>query len=482
MAKEQTRIVIVGGGISGLSIACAIRKRDPDVDLAVLERGPCTGGNIRTEHIDGYVCESGPDGFMDSAPATMALVREIGLESRLLPSNDAARRRYLFNNNRLMAVPTSLGAFLKTPLLTMRGKLRVMREPLASAAPEEDESILGFATRRIGSEAASQFIDPMVSGVFGGDAEALSLKACFPRLWQIERNHGSLVRGLIATRRARRAADAVAGPSGRLTSFVAGMSELTDALTCKLGSAVRISSPVLRLVSQDSTTRVTLPRRYAIVTPFDTFHADAVVLAGPAYESARIVSNCDPELSSLFARIRTAPIAVVCLGYDEPTVQSQCRLDGFGFLVPRNQGVRILGALWETSIYAHRAPAGKTLIRVMIGGARDPDAVALSDDALLEVVRRDLTRTMRLSAAPEMSRVIRHQRGIPQYVTGHLATLEQIDARLLRHPGLLVAGNSYRGVSINSCVGEADTVAASALRAAAASNALFHEVAGALSS
>jgi oxygen-dependent protoporphyrinogen oxidase len=484
VAGDKTRIVIIGGGIAGLSIAWAIRKRHPAVDLVLLERGAQTGGNIRTECIDGFVCESGPDGFMDSAPATMALVREIGLESRLLPSNDSARRRYLFSNGRLSAVPTSPGTFLTTPLLSTHGKLRVLCEPIASASSEEDESILAFATRRIGNEAATQFVDPMVSGVFGGDPEQLSLRACFPKLWQLERDHGGLVRGWIATRRTRRSSGTPVGPAGRLTSFVAGMSELTDALTRSLGSVVQTSSPVLTLVSQGSTRTAMLPRRFAVTTPLETFHADAVVLAGSAFESARILRDHDPVLSSLLTPIRTAPMVVACLGYDDATIRSQCRLDGFGFLVPRHQGVRILGALWETSIYEHRAPVGKTLIRVMMGGARDTDAISLSDDALLQRVRTDLARTMNLSAAPEMTRVIRHHLGIPQYERGHLTQLAQIAQRLARHPGLLVAGNSYRGVSINSCVAEADSIAESVVRAAesAAPDAVRHEAAGTLSS
>ena len=466
MPDDQTRIVIVGGGISGLSIARAITKRAPRIDLVLLERGPQTGGNIRTEHLDGYICESGPDGFMDSAPATMALARELGLQSRLLPSNDLARRRFLFSEGRLSAVPTSLPAFLHTPLLSLRGKIRLMGEPFAAASNDADESILAFATRRIGREAATRFVDPMVSGIFGGDAEALSLRACFPRLWQLERNHGGLVRGMVATRRSRRSTGSIAGPSGRLTSFVGGMSELIEALTRDLGAVVRTSSPVVGLVSRRSIGGSTLPRRYAVTTPVETFHADGVVLAGPGYESAAIVRGFDPTLSQELDQIPTAPMVVVCLGYDVAAIQSQCCLDGFGFLVPRNEGVRILGALWETSIYQQRAPAGKMLLRIMIGGARDPEALSLPDDALMSIVRNDLARTMNLSATPEMTYVIRHRRGIPQYVKGHLARLERIDRSLREHPGLLIGGNSYRGVSINSCIAEAETIAESVIPAA----------------
>jgi oxygen-dependent protoporphyrinogen oxidase len=481
--KENTRIVIVGAGIAGLSIAWAIRRRDPDADLVVLERGPRTGGNIRTERVDGYVCESGPDGFMDSAPATIALVGELGLASRLLASRDEARRRFLFSNGRLTSVPTSLTTFLKTPLLSIGGKLRVMCEPFSASCSDDDESILNFARRRIGDEAANLFVDPMVSGIYGGDAGALSLRACFPTLWKLEKDHGGLIRGLVAAKRSRRRSGSIGGPSGRLSSFVGGMSELTDALTRDLGASVHTSSPVGALDPRHSKRDATSPQGYVVSTPLETFHADAIVLAGPAEESARIVRDFDPVLSQLLTRIQTVPIAVVCLGFDEASIESRCRLDGFGFLVPRNQGIRILGALWETSIYQHRAPAGKVLLRVMVGGARDPEAVQLSDDRLLDIVRHDLARAMGLSAVPEMVRVIRHPRGIPQYVRGHIAILDQIAHRLEHHPGLFVAGNSYRGVSINSCVAEADTIAESVLQAAAVPAEPVHEAtAGAVSS
>ncbi len=465
------RVVIGGGGIAGLSIAWAISRFDPEVEVVVLERNPRTGGNIRTEHIDGYLCECGPDGFLDNAPATMALVRAIGLESRLLPSNDAARKRYIVRRGRLCEVPTSVGAFLKTPLLSARSKLRVACEPFVTRHHDEDESIHDFASRRIGHEAASMLVDPMVSGIFAGDASALSLRACFPRMWQLEEDHGGLFRALVAMRRARRRNDPLGAPSGRLTSFTGGMSDLTDALTRELGPAVHTSTPVVELYQRNPIAighRLPSARRYAVRTSTDTIEADAVVLSGPAAESATILQGIDPVLATRLQGIPTAPLAVVCLGYDAPAIASECALDGFGLLVPRSEGIRILGALWETSIYHNRSPANKALLRVMIGGARDRPAASLPDDELLGIVRGDLARTMGLSVAPEFVRIIRHPRGIPQYEKGHLARLHQIDTMLKGHPGLYLAGNSYRGVSINSCIAEADRVAETLLQQVAA--------------
>ena len=467
-------IAIIGGGISGLAIAHAIRARNPRANVLVLERGARTGGNIRTEHVDGYICESGPDGFLDNAPDTLRLVRASGLEPRLLPSSNAARKRYIFLNGALREVPVSPKAFLKTPLLSLPGKLRVAWEPFAAKRVECDESIHEFAARRIGQEAASVLVDSMVSGIFAGDSHTLSLRACFPKMFQLEEEHGGLFRALVATRRHRSKGDAMGAPAGRLTSFTAGMYDLIETLTQQLGDCVRTSSPVLELrkASDAQAFRSGWPAAgYSLVTDNGDLEVEAVVLAGPSADSAALLRTLDPVLADALAEIPSAPLAVVCLGYDAAHVARYRSLDGFGFLVPRGQDVRILGALWESSIYANRAPAGKALIRVMIGGACDPDAVALDDREMVDVVRADLARTMGLACAPEFVRIIRHRRGIPQYVKGHLARLRRLDTLAEAHPGLFLAGNSYRGVSLNACVSESEPIADRVLRRIAESPA-----------
>jgi protoporphyrinogen/coproporphyrinogen III oxidase len=294
----------------------------------------------------------------------------------------------------------------------------------------------------------------MVSGVFAGDAAALSLAACFPRMRRLEDEHGSLFRALIATRRSRNKGDAAGAPAGRLTSFAGGMTDLVDALWTRLDGAVRTNAPVLGLDHR---------RQFTVGVPGSSMHADAVVLAGPATESSRLLAECDSELSALLAGIPSAPLAVVSLGFDIGADPVLGNLRGFGFLVPRDQGIRILGALWETSIYPNRAPEGKVLFRVMIGGACDRAAVSLDDAALVGAVRHDLARTMRLDCAPEFVHVVRHARGIPQYVTGHLDVLDRIDRCLERHRGLYLAGSSYRSPSVNACIAEADRIASAVI-------------------
>jgi oxygen-dependent protoporphyrinogen oxidase len=450
----MTRIVVAGGGIAGLATAYALRRQEPAADVVLLERSTATGGNIRTERIGGYTCECGPDGFLDDAPETMALVRSLALESRLQRSRDAARRRFIVRSGRLCEAPTSPRTLLTSRVLSWPAKLRLAGEPFSARRTEEDESIQAFAARHIGREAADVLVGAMVSGIFAGDPDTLSLAACFPKMRKMEDAYGSLVRAMAATRRTR--AGGPAGPAGCLTSFVSGMSELIEALTAALGTTVRTSSAVRAIASRPG-------GGYSITAGGETLRADAVVLTGPSADSAAILRTCDPVVSDLLAAIPTAPLAVVGLGYRRDALPGDGALNGFGFLVPRREPFRILGALWETSIYPDRAPAGHVLLRVMIGGACDAGAVGLDDAALVRIVRRDLASIMRIDAPPDFVRVIRHRRGIPQYVKGHLSRMAAIDERLRTLPGLYLAGSSYRGVSMNACIKEASATAACVL-------------------
>ena len=458
------RVVIAGGGIAGLSVAYALRSEAPDAEVIVLQGEPRVGGNIRSERVDGYLCEWGADGFLDSSPPTLALAGAVGLTPRVTPSRPEAHRRFVFRNGRLHEVPTGPGAFLRSGLLSLAGKMRIAGEPFARPRPGYDESIHQFAERRIGREAAEVLVGSMVSGIFAGDSLALSLRGCFPKMWEMETEYGGLFRALIAKRKQRRSDAAIGSPTGTLTSFVDGMEEFVVALAGALRETVRTSSPVDGLRARRTPGGGPRPvgaRGFSIMSAGRTIEADAVVLAGPASDSASLIEPFDPTLAGFLGNIRTAPIVVVCLGFDAPAVEAdRGPLNGFGFLVPRGEGPRILGALWETSIYEGRAPAGKALMRVMIGGATDLDAIHLSDEDLIRTVRADLERTMGLRIVPEFVKIIRHRRGIPQYLVGHPARLARIDTMLQAYPGLFLAGNSYRGVSINSCIAEAPGIAA----------------------
>jgi oxygen-dependent protoporphyrinogen oxidase len=449
-------VVVVGGGIAGLALAHRLEAsgaRERGLSVTVLERSSRPGGPIRTEESDGFLLEHGPHGFLDNAPDTLALVEELGLKGRLLPSRDEARRRYVFRRGRLHALPDGPLAFLRSGLLSAAGKLRIAGEPWARPRAEDDETIDAFATRRLGREAAAALVGPMVTGIFAGDPQRLSLRACFPRLFDLETEHGGLLRGLVAGLRRRRAEGGAAkSPLGRLTSFRGGMEELVHALARSLGPRLRTGAAVRGLdrlpVGRGS------PRYRLVLEDGSAVAADVVLLATSASDAGRLLEPLDAAAAALLRQIPTAPLAVVGLGY--PKASMPRPLDGFGFLVAHGHGPRIMGVLWESSVYEGRAPEGAVLLRVMVGGAADPEAPALPDEHLLARVHEDLVTTMALRATPAFVRVLRHRFGMPQYTVGHLARLDRLERSLLDTcPGVLLAGSSYRGVAVNACLTDA---------------------------
>lgn len=458
------RVVVVGGGIAGLAVALRIRDGGADlpggVDVRVLEAGDRPGGNLRTDRFDGWTVEWGPNGFLDNVPSTLELVSRLGLEDRLVRADEAAARRFLYRNGRLHEVPTGPASFLRSPLLSPRGRLRVLGEPFASGRPEGvDETVHGFAARRIGAEAADILVDAMVSGVFAGDARKLSLRSTFPKMAAMEAEHGSLVRAMVARRRAGGSGGGPAGPGGTLTSLDEGIEMLPEALAAELGPSIDTGLAVDSVVTDDVDPAAG-PTWSIRTVEGDELFADAVVLAVPAPAARSIVAPVDAGLGALLAEIPHAGLAVVALGYDRDDLSHP--LDGFGFLVPRGEGLRILGCLWDSSVFPRRAPDGRVLIRAMVGGASDPSAVDEPDERLLASVLDDLAGAG-LRGRPRMTRIYRHRLGIGQYTVGHDDRLARIGERLRLRPGLFLAGSSYFGVSMNLCVAEGNRVAGEVL-------------------
>jgi oxygen-dependent protoporphyrinogen oxidase len=492
----RQRIAVVGGGVAGLSIAYEIiqiiQRSGGGPEVLCLEAEDRPGGNVRTDFGDGYVVEWGPNGFLDNVPATLHLARRLGLEERLLPADASAHDRFIFRKGRLRKLPTGPLSFIASDVLSLRGRLRVLCEPFGPGPPRvgnesgvgsgsqsgsepADESVFDFARRRIGTEAARVLVGAMVTGVYAGDAERLSLRSTFPKMFQMEREHGTLTQAMLRKRKDARArrrlsggsgaggsgaggsgaggsgAGGPAGPGGKLTSFRGGLQELIDALARTLGPALKTRSRVTALAS--------LPEGgyHLTLAHGETIDASAVILACPSWRAAEATSALDSELSATLAEIPSAPLVVLHLGFgveDLPTPAA-----GFGFLVPRGEGPRILGTIWASSIFPGRAPPGKVLLTTMVGGAHDPDATDLPDDRLIEIVRQDLRTAMGIEKPPCFVRVFRHPRGIPQYTLGHADRLERAARRLEAHPGISLAGNSYRGISVNNCADEAPRIA-----------------------
>jgi oxygen-dependent protoporphyrinogen oxidase len=455
------QVGVVGAGISGLSLAQALTRharQGAPLQVTVFEREARVGGVVRSERCDGYLCEHGPDGFLDRADETVTLVHELGLAERLLTSDTRARRRFVYRRGRLRETPSGPGSFLTSDILSFPGRLRAAVEPFIGSSPAEDETIHAFAARRFGKEAADILVDAISAGVFGGDSRQLSLRACFPLLSEMEAEHGSVVRAL--AKRARKPGTGHGPALGRLVSFPEGIEQLIHALGREVSASLRLRAPVraIRQIRRDQ--RV----EWELACEDATYRANVVVLATDASSAARLVDSIDGELAGLLREIPSAPLAVLCLGYGNRRAGGM--VDGFGFLVPRGEGPRILGAVWESNVFAGRAPDGHALIRVMIGGATDPDALSMDDEALVRTARTDLKTVCHLDAPLAFVKCIRQNRGLPQYVVGHLPRLSRIDERLQRFEGLMLAGNSYRGVALTACIAEARKLA-DALRARA---------------
>jgi oxygen-dependent protoporphyrinogen oxidase len=445
------RVVVVGGGISGLAVARAL-LRSGSAEVCCLEAEARPGGNVRTEREGGFLLEWGPTAFLDNAPATLDLARELGLETEVVRADPSARRRFVFRAGRLHRVPGGPFSLVGSGVLPWASKLRLLLEPFVPRRKDPgDESVFEFARRRIGTGAAEILVDAMVSGIYAGDARRLSLPACFPRMRELETEYGSLVRAMLALVWSRRAKGGPSGPSGTLTSFRGGLETLPRAIARELGPALRTGRKATGVGHMGIRGfRVFLDEG----APLD---AAAVVLACPAWNAAELVSSMDGSLASTLASIPSAPIAVVHLGFEEKALPE--RPAGFGFLAPRGEGLRILGALFASSIFPGRAPAGHVLLTAMVGGASDPSAVELPEADLVALARRDLATAMGIEAKPVLVRVFRHPRGIAQYTLGHLDRLAAIERLSSERPGLFFCGSSYRGVSLNSCIEEAPAIA-----------------------
>jgi oxygen-dependent protoporphyrinogen oxidase len=461
------RVVVVGAGVSGLTTALALSDLCAASSVEVpaitlLESEARVGGKVRTSLDEGFLCEWGVNGFLNKEPRTLELVQRLDLAGALCPASGAFNKRYIFTRGKLRQVHMHPLKFLFSRLLPFRAKLRLLREPWIKPAPptDHDESVAEFARRRVGPVAHQILVDPMQTGIFAGDPEQMSVAACFPRVVEVEREYGSLIRGMAKLAKERKAKGEPlpgAGPAGHLTSFRGGMQVLTDHLAERLGAeTVRLGQRVTGVARREGG-----GYRVAVAGEAAALEADALVLACPAHATASIAAELDPELAAACAEIPYPPMAVVCLGYRREAVAHP--LDGFGFLVPRSAGLRMLGALWASATFPDNAPSGRVLIRVMLGGARDLKILDLDDEALVRVTAEEVARVHGCDGPPAFARVYRHELAIPQYLVGHPGRLERIERRLSALPGLHLTGNAYRGIGVNDCARNAWPVAEAVL-------------------
>jgi len=484
MAKEaQTRrVAVIGGGTSGLAAAYTLaraRQAGAPIEELLIEASPCLGGVVRTETVDGFVVEAGPDSFLAEKPQAAAMARELGLGGDLMGSNDHARRTYILHRGRLLPlpdglmflVPTRLWPMVTTPLLPLSTKLAAAWELLSSptARGDEDESVASFVKRHFGEAMVENIADPLLAGVYGGDSATLSVRSVLPRFWEMERRHGSLTRATLKAMRQRRAAIQGNGqgansggtgvaPSRGLPLFMTlkgGLEQLTARMAAHVEKyRIYLRRPV-RAVEYapggPGGTADSCSRRFLIACEDGrSYDADAVVLALPANRAGGLLSPLDPRLGELLQGIPYSSSMTVSLGFDE---QARASLPpGFGFLVPRKEQRRMLACTFVHAKFHHRAPEGKAMMRCFLGGARDPDVLQLNDEEAVAGVRRELKEILNFAAEPLFFRVHRWPESMAQYPVGHSERIKDIEVRLQNLPGLYLAGNAYSGIGISDCI------------------------------
>jgi len=449
------RVVVIGGGIAGLAAAHKLveeaEARSLEVDILLLEKETRLGGTIFTEEREGFIIEGGPDCFLAEKPWALALAERIGVTDRVDGTIESNKGTQMMWGSKLhplpegvfLMVPTKLLPLLTSSLLSLRGKLRMALEPFVPRRSDGvDESLAEFVTRRLGKEALDRIAEPLVAGVHAGEPESMSLEASFPRFKQLEDEYGSMVRGMLARMRL------ASKKSARWTMFVTfkkGLGEFIEAIAEAVGrDRIKVGAAVagLELGPQN---------RWKVLTHSgETIDADGVILAAPAYSTAAIVSELDSELSAELKGIPYVGTATVSLAYESKDVEGKLR--GFGFVVPRLEGRRIMAATYSSRKFRERAPEGKALVRCFLGGAQRPDILDRNPAELADIAVAELADILGIKADPLWSRAYSWPRSMPQAVVGHGRRMKRIQERLEKLPGIEIAGGAYDGLGIPDCV------------------------------
>jgi len=450
----MTRIAIIGGGISGLAAAFALeehRRAGSEIAYTLYESSPRLGGVLRTEHIDGCVVEAGPDSFITEKPWAIDLCRALGLADQLIGSNDADRKTYILTRGRLVVMPDGLMFMVPTKILptglsslfSLKTKLRMARELFHSRrAVDQDESVAAFVERHYGREMVDRLADPLLSGVYGGEAANLSIRAVLPRFVEMERARGSLGRAMLAARKKMSKGPKKAAPP-LFTSLKNGMQHLAETAVTRLDpKSLLTNAPVQALQPQAG--------GWLVSAGMQSDHFDSVILALPAPAAAQVLCLANPDLAAELAAIQYSSSITVGLGYEHEVRQSLPA--GFGFLVPRSEGKRLLAATFVHNKFPHRAPGDRALLRCFFAGSTAENVWQFTDDEIIGIVRTELQQILGLRAEPLFARVYKWKSAMAQYGVGHLDRLDRIERLRQQCPGLALAGNAYRGIGVPDCV------------------------------
>jgi oxygen-dependent protoporphyrinogen oxidase len=447
-------VAIVGGGITGLTAAFYLKQRR--VPVLLFEGADHVGGVIQSIRRDGHLAEFGPNSILETSPVIGQLVRDLGLESRRLYSNPSAEKRYVVRGKKPVAIPNSAAGFLATPLFSPRAKLRLMAEPFLRAAPADlEESVAQFVLRRLGQEFLDYAIDPLVAGVYAGNPRLLSVPQAFPKLHALEQRYGSLILGQILGARARKRSGEVSKQEAKKFSFDDGLRVLIDALQSRLDGDIATSAPVHALRRAEEGWFVELEHG-AGGSPVE---CGAVLLALPSHKLASLEIHTTPALEvASFAQVHYPPVASVVLGFRRAEVAHP--LDGFGMLIPEKEQFNILGALFSSSLFPHRAPEGEVTITSYLGGARAPQLPLLPPKTLVELTVKDLAAILGVGGQPTFQHVTVYPQAIPQYNLGFGKFRAMMNDMELKAPGLFLAGHARDGVSLGDSIVSGHNVAA----------------------
>jgi protoporphyrinogen/coproporphyrinogen III oxidase len=462
MGPTKTDVIIIGEGITGLCVAYWLKKRG--IKVIVLAKDNEVGGTMKSVQDHGFLYETGANTALETTPLFKELVSDLKLESEFVYAHPEGKNRYILRDGILHSMPLGPGSFLSTKLFSPAAKFRVMKEPFIGRATKE-ESIAEFVERRLGRDFLDYAIDPFVAGVFAGKPEQLSVRSAFPKLYALEEKYGGLVKGMIrgAGERKRRAEKAK--DRAETFSFMNGMQVLPRALATALGKSITLDAKVTAIrnltTAQNEPSNEPNARRYLVEYLHNDqeaeMEADSVVFAIPAYDASPLIKSLSVDTAHVLSSIYYPPIVSIFLGVKRENIEH--RLDGFGFLIPSKERRKILGCLWNSSLFTHRAPAGMVALNAFLGGARQPELTTLSDERIIQITLDELKTTMQLSGNPVYLHLTRWQKSIPQYEIGYqhkIDALAQFEESL---PGIVLAGNYRGGISVGDCVINAHEIA-----------------------
>lgn len=439
------KIIVLGAGISGLATAYWLKEKG--FDIKILESKPESGGAMETTSEDGFLIDFGPNSGLETTPLISKLVEAVGLKDEMIYANDSAAKRYILRGGDLHALPTSPGAFISSKLFSLKGKLRLMREPfIGRSADGYYQSMAQFVRRRLGQEFLDYAIDPFVSGVFAGDPEKLSVKSAFPKLYRLEEIYGGLVKGMIKGAKERKQRAEQSKQSAKMFSFTNGMQSFPKAITGKLNSPVEYNCKIEKVKK----TQLGYQIIYSQNGDQKTEEAKLILSTIPAHISAGIFEELDGKLAEHFRNIYHPPVMVLYLGFNKSDIKRP--LDGFGYLIPSKERKNFLGAIWSSTIFTNRAPENKAAFTLFVGGARSPHIFSKPVSEVIETAVAEFKEIMGITAEPVIKRERMWSHAIPQYNLGYIEHDNYFAEFEKNNPGFFLGGNYRGGISVGDCI------------------------------